>query len=261
VWNSQVLRAGATVLPTDHGRDLLLPKTASHPAAGTIVSEGAAIGENDPVFGAGTLHRYKWASLIQVTNELLQDTEIDLLGYLAAIIGRQLGNGMGAHFTTGTGSSQPTGFVKTGGTVVTGGTGQSGIATASELIDVYYNLSEPYRENAKWFLSNTAAKGIRKLTASTSGLFQWTNGLDAAPDSLFGMPVFTDPNMPAAAVNGTSVAFGDFSAYHVRLTPLSFERSDDFAYGNDIVTFRAKVRADGLNLDSGAFSFYVGGTS
>ena len=32
-------------------KSLLLPKTTTHPLQGTIVSEAAAIGETDPVFG------------------------------------------------------------------------------------------------------------------------------------------------------------------------------------------------------------------
>jgi hypothetical protein len=45
------------------------------------------------------------------------------------------------------------------------------------------------------------------------------------------------------------------------MTPLRLERSEDFAFDRDISTWRVAIRADGLSIDSNAFSFYVGGTS
>jgi HK97 family phage major capsid protein len=52
--------------------------------------------------------------------------------------------------------------------------------------------------------------------------------------------------MPAYGSGATSMAFGDFSQYFVRLIGgVRFERSDDFAFNTDLVTFRAIVRADG----------------
>jgi HK97 family phage major capsid protein len=92
-------------------------------------------------------------------------------------------------------------------------------------------------------------------------VFQWTDGLSAAPDQLFGRLVYTDSGMPATAVSGTSIAFGDWSALKVRMTGLTFTRSDDYAFATDIVTFRATTRADGTLIDSNAIGVYKGGTA
>jgi HK97 family phage major capsid protein len=57
-----------------------------------------------------------------------------------------------------------------------------------------------------------------------------------------------------------SVLFGDFSQYFVRLVGgIRFERSDDFQFGNDLVTFRALIRGDGNLADANAIKGFQGG--
>ncbi len=66
--------------------------------------------------------------------------------------------------------------------------------------------------------------------------------------------------MPAQVTSAKSILFGDFSQYFVRLVGgVRFERSDDFAFGTDLVTFRAILRGDGTLVDTtGAVKYYQG---
>ena len=56
------------------------------------------------------------------------------------------------------------------------------------------------------------------------------------------------------------MAFGDFSTYFVRqVNGVRFERSDDYAFNTDLVTFRALLRGDGLTVDqTGAIKVFTG---
>jgi HK97 family phage major capsid protein len=104
---------------------------------------------------------------------------------------------------------------------------------------------------------------VRKLKDSQNQ-YLWQPGLQVgAPDVLLGKPVYTDPNVAAVATSAKSVIFGDISAYYVRIAGgVRFERSDDFAFQNDLVTFRAIVRGDGILADqTGAVKVFVGGAS
>ncbi len=78
-----------------------------------------------------------------------------------------------------------------------------------------------------------------------------------------GKPVLTDPNMPAVATTGKSVLFGDFSQFFIRLAGgVRFERSDDYAFNTDLVTFRALMRADSSLVDlTGAIKYFAGAAS
>jgi HK97 family phage major capsid protein len=66
--------------------------------------------------------------------------------------------------------------------------------------------------------------------------------------------------MAAVGTSAKSVLFGDMSQYFVRLAGgVRFERSDEFAFDSDLVTFRALMRADGALVDlTGAVKYFAG---
>lgn len=258
---SGVLNAGPMVLQTASGEQIQVPKTTSHSTA-ALISEAGTLTESDPAFGQVPLDAYKYAFSVQVSTELVTDTSVDLLGYLAMQAGRACGNALGAHLVTGTGSSQPNGVVTAATTGVTGGTGVAGAFTADNLVDLFYSVIAPYRNSKScgWLMKDQTLGAVRKLK-DTTNQYIWQPSYQAgAPDVLLGKPVFTDPNVAAPAVNAKSVVFGDFAQYYVRLAGgFRFERSDEFAFQNDLVTFRAILRGDGDLVDTtGAVKVFVG---
>ncbi|WP_060952399.1 phage major capsid protein [Streptomyces hygroscopicus] len=258
---SGVMMAGPTVLNTASGESIEVPVTTAHSTA-AITAEAAPISESDPAFGKRTLGAYKYGVLLQASSELLTDTGVDLEGYLSMQAGRALGNALGAHLVTGTGSSQPTGIVTSASTGKTGGTGAAGAFTADDLIDLFYSVISPYRNSPScgWLMRDATMGAARKLK-DQQGQYLWQPSLQiGVPDTLLGKPVYTDPNMAAVAASAKSVVFGDFSAYFVRMAGgVRFERSDDYAFNTDLTTFRAIIRADGLTVDqTGALKVFAG---
>src|SRR5690606_29818910 len=124
----------------------------------------------------GTLSAYKYPKLVQVSTEILQDTGIDLLGYLARSFGRALGNGSGRDLVVGTGADQPHGVITGGSAMVTGGTGVSGVPTADELIRLFYAVKEPYAVNGEWLVRRATVGSIRRLKDS-DGQYLWQPSL------------------------------------------------------------------------------------
>jgi HK97 family phage major capsid protein len=261
IETSAILQTNPTVLNTSSGESIQVPKTTAH-SSGAIVTEGSAIGASDPAFGQITLGAFKYGCLIQVSRELLNDTGVDLEGYLSMQAGRALGNAFGAHMVTGTGTGQPRGVVTDATVGVTGGTGVTGAFTADNLIDLFYSVIAPYRasSSAYWVTKDSSLASIRKLK-DTTNQYIWQPSLQAgAPDLLLGKALVTDPNVAAPAVNAKSVIFGDMSQYFVRMAGgVRFERSDDFAFNTDLVTFRCLLRADAALVDlTGAVKVFVG---
>lgn len=261
---SAILSAGPTVLETSGGETIEVPITTAHGSA-AIVAEAGALAENDPTFGKRSLGAYKYGDMIQLARELVDDTGVDLLGYVARQAGWAVGNAFGAHLVTGTGSSQPAGIVTNATLGVTGGTGVVGAFTADNLIDLYHSVIAPYRRSPScaWLMRDATLASLRKLK-DTTNQYLWQPGLTlGAPDTLLGKPVYTDPNVAAVALSAKSVLFGDISRYFVRLAGgVRFERSDDYAFGNDLVSFRCIVRGDGLLVDqTGAIKYFAGGAT
>lgn len=262
VQASGIRRAGATVLTTDKGETIQVPKTTSFSTA-SIVAEAGAIGESDPQFAQASLGSYKYAFITDASSELITDSAVDLVSFLAKQGGRALGLGSDAHFVTGNGTTQPQGVADAATVGVTGGTGVTGAFTADNLIDLYYSVIEPYRVVSTWMLRDAALAAARKLKDSTNQ-YLWAPGLQAGePGTLLGRPVVADQNVAAPAVSARSVLFGDFSAYFIRdVSGVRVERSDHARWDNDLVSFRFILRTDGDLIDTtGAIKAFVGGAS
>lgn len=249
---SGVMQAGPTVLNTAGGESLQIPKTTGHSTAASA-AQASTLPSSDPTFGLATLSSYKYGVLLQVARELVDDSGVDLIGYLAMQAGRAIGNKFGSDLVTGTGTSQPTGFMTSATIGITGTTtGKSGAAQYADLVDLEYSVIAPYRQSRScyWIARDATIGGFRKILDGQSRPIWEPSMVLGSPDLLLGKPLVADPFMPAVATGAQSVAFGDFSQFFVRMVgPVRFERSDDFLFGSDLVAFRAVLRGDGVLVD------------
>lgn len=249
----------ATVVNTSGGAPLAVPKTSAHPAA-KLTAEGATIGETDPAFDQVTLGGYKYGSFVMVSRELLEDSGVDLEGYLAQRTAEALGNAFGMHAATGDGVSKPRGYATDATAGVTGGTGAA--PTFDDIVSLYMSILPAYRRRATWLANDATIAELRKLVTTGSGepLLSDPRSTDGTM-TIYGRPVVSDPNLPDIGTGAKSLFFGDFEQYFVRLAGgIRFERSDDYAFQEDMVSFRALMRADGALIDtSGAVKYYTSG--
>jgi HK97 family phage major capsid protein len=254
----------ATVINTQGGENLQIPRTDAYSTA-AIVGEGTAISESDPTFQAfTTLGAFKYSVLFQVSREMIEDTGVDLLGFVARQAGVSLGTAVNKGLTTGTGTVQPWGVVaRAASASVTGGTGVSGAATYENLVDLAYAVNSAYRrQGASWMGNAKAAAMVRKIKDG-SGAYIWQPSFQVGqPDTLLGHPWLENPDMVDPAVNAKSVIFGHMPSYFVRqVRGVDIARSDEFAFSADLVTFRATLRVDGDLPQTGAIKYFVGGTA
>jgi HK97 family phage major capsid protein len=259
---SGVMQTGPTVLNTAGGESLQVPKTTGH-STGASAAQATTLPSSDPAFALATLGAFKYGILLQVARELLDDSGVDLVGYLAMQAGRAIGNKFGADLVTGVGTTQPTGFMTSATIGITGTTtGKGGAAQYADLVDLEYSVIAPYRQSRScyWIAADKTIGGFRKIVDSNGRPIWEPSMVIGSPDLLLGKPLVADPFMPAAATAAQSVAFGDFSQFFVRIVGgVRFERSDDFLFGSDLVAFRAVLRGDGVLVDqTGAIKTYKG---
>jgi HK97 family phage major capsid protein len=269
VETSSLMRAGATVVTTATGEDLVVPKSTGFVTT-NIIAEGASITESDPTLATATLKAFKYANYFEISQELANDTPTNLLDFLARQAALSLGlgaTGYGDDLINGTGSGQPRGLLLDAGTGVTGPTGTGTSlgtqGTANMGTDALWNLvgsvAEPYAEDpsAGFLMRNASNVIVRKLKDSSG---QPVNGLGDRR-SILGYPVYTDPFMPAMANTAESIAFGAMSRYFVRIVNgIRFERSDEFRFQDDLIAFRCILRLDGALIDTGAVKTFVNTT-
>jgi HK97 family phage major capsid protein len=269
VETSSIMRAGATVITTDTGEDLVVPRSTGF-VTSAITAEGASITESDPALSTVTLKAFKYANYFEVSQELANDSPTNLLDFLARQAALSLGlgaTGYGDDLINGVGTTEPRGLLLDAGTGVTGPTGTGTSlgtqGTVAQGTDALWNLigsvAEPYAESdsAAFLMRNASNVIVRKLR-DTSG--QPVNGLTDRR-SILGYPVYVDPFMPAMANTAESIAFGAMDRYFVRIVNgIRFERSDEFRFQNDLVAFRCIVRLDGALIDTNAVKTFVNTT-
>ena len=269
VETSSLMRAGATVVTTETGEDLVVPRSTGF-VTSAITAEGGLITESDPALSTVTLKAFKYANYFEISQELANDTPTNLLDFLARQAALSLGlgaTGYGDDLINGAGTTEPRGLLLDAAAGVTGpagtGTTLGTQGTLNQGTDALWNLvgsvAEPYAESpsAAFIMRNASNVVVRKLR-DTSG--QPVNGLTDRR-SILGYPVYVDPFMPAMANTAESIVFGDMSKYFIRIVNgVRFEQSDEFRFQDDLIAFRCILRLDGALVDTGAVKTFVNTT-
>ena len=254
----------STVLNTASGENLQIPSLAQYSTA-AITGEGTAISESDPVFNSFiTLGAYKYSFLVQLSTELIEDSGVDILSFLATQVGNELGFRVNDGLTTGSGTNAPKGIVAAAGSGVTGSTAVSGQFTADNLISLVYSVDTAGRRLAgSGFQMNSSSIAKMRSLKDTAGNYVFSPALNAdANDLLLGYPVFENPAMASTGSAAKSVIFGHLPSYFVRqVGGIKLDRSDDFAFNTGLVTFRATMRVDGNLPQTSHVKHFIGSAS
>ena len=254
------------LLNTNSGNDIKVPVESTR-MAGTAVAEGAQFAVSDPTFANITLRAHKIGTLVVASRELVEDTGIDLQGFLGAQIGIALGTAANNLLTNGTGTVQPNGIINAAGTVAgrTGGTGVTGSFTGDDLIALMHSVDSLYtaQPGAGFLMSRSTLGAARALKGAEGYLFQPFAGV-GTPGELLGFPVYENPYVPAVGTAAKSVMFGHIGAYITRVVGgIEIVRSDEAYFLTDQIAWRASIRLDG-DLGGGradAVKYFQGGAS
>ena len=240
-----IFRQLATIITTSSG-DRKIPVVATKGSASWVDEEGA-IPEADDAFGQVSIGAYKLATIIKVSEELINDSVFNLEQYIAKEFGRRIGVKEEEAFFIGDGTGKPTGiFNATGGAGVGVTTASASAITIDEIMDLFYSLKSPYRKNAAFVTNDATIKAIRKLKDG-NGQYLWQPALTAStPDTVLGRPVHTSVFVPEIKAGAKTVAFGDLSYYWVAdRQGRSFKRLNELFATTGQVGFLASQRVDG----------------
>jgi HK97 family phage major capsid protein len=246
----------AQVITTDTGAPLQWPTMNDTAQVGALLAENTQFAEQDVAVGTATLDAYVYYSkLTRASLQLVQDSAFDVESTVRDAHAERVGRITNQHFTTGTGTNQPDGIV----TGAASGVTAAGVAaiTADELIDLVHSVDPAYRRSprARWMLSDTALKSIRKLK-SNDNQYLWQPGLqDGVGSNLLGYPYEINVDMAVPATGVKSVLFGDFFAgYVIRIVrgiqTITFsERYLDYLQ----VAWASYARMDGTTQNTSAY--------
>lgn len=237
-----VMRKLANTLTLTADRKIVL--AASYGAAEWIDKNGA-YPKVDDTFDTVTIGNHKLGKIIQVSEELLHDSEFDITGLISTSFARSFAEAEENAFINGDGNGKPTGVLTSAQTGAT--TAASTAITADELLDLFYSLKPGYRQNATFLMSDSTEKILRKLKNATTGDYMWQPGLTSSQsNTLLGRPVAVSDYMPAVAAGAKAIAFGDFSQYNIKDTlGMQMQVLDQLYAENGQVGFKGNERTDG----------------
>ena len=258
------MRDVSTILRTGSGNPLSFPGSDGTSEVGELIAENTTATGADPSFTTVSLAAYKFSSkIVAVPFELLQDSQIDIEGFINGRLITRLGRSTNSYFTTGTGSAQPFGVVTQSTSGKVGTTGQTLTVIFDDLVDLVHSVDVAYRTpGCKWMMNDASVKVIRKLKDSQNRpiYLPGDGGLAGGMSmSLLGYDIKVNNDIAVMAANAKSILFGDFSKYYVRdVMDASMFRFTDSAYAKlGQVGFLMWMRAGGNLLDTAAVKYYA----
>jgi HK97 family phage major capsid protein len=237
----------ARLLTTGSGETMEWPVKNGRPTA-SQVSENTAYGKSDESWSKTSVGAYKYGVIVEATNEIIDDSQLDILGILAQDAGEAVADKVMADLMVGNGTGKPWGWI----TRSTGAVNAANLAgvTTDNLIDLQHSILRPYRKNAVFMTSDSAVQSLRKLK-DTTGNYIWQPSLQAgAPDTILGTSIMTDPNIVTSGAGAKVLVYGDPSKYLIRqVKNLRVVRSDEYGYDRDVVAFKVSWRGSGDLFD------------
>ena len=239
-----IFRKLAHVISTGSG-ERKIPIVASKGTAAWI-DEEAQYPESDDAFGMVSIGAYKLATMIKVSEELLNDSVFDVPAYIAKEFARRIGAAEEEAFFTGDGKGKPTGILAATGAEVGVTAAAANAITMDEVMDLFYSLRAPYRRNAVFIMNDSSVKALRKLKTQ-NGDYIWQPSVQVGePDKLLGRPIYTSSYMPALEAGAKGILFGDLGYYWVAdRQGRSFKRLNELYAPTGQVGFLSSERVDG----------------
>lgn len=249
-----------SVIRTATGNQMNFPTADATQEEGEIVGQNQGSNNSSTGFGNTSMDVYRYSSkVIALPWELIQDTFIDIEGYINDLLAMRLGRIGSKHLTIGTGTNQPRGIVTAAVLGKAGATGSVNSVGYDDLVDTEHSVDPIYRgmPGVGWMFHDNTLKTVRKIKDGNGrpifvpGYETGTPG--GAPDSLMGRPIVINQDMPAMAANAKSILFGAFKKYiHRRVMDLTIFRMTDSVFTvNGQVGFIAFNRQGGNLVDAG----------
>ncbi len=240
-----IFRQFAHVIRTSTG-DRKIPVVASKGKAQWIEEE-AQYPESDDSFGQVNIGAFKLATMVKISDELLNDSVFDMPSYIAREFARRIGAAEEEAFFTGNGSGKPTGILaESGGADVGVTAAKADAVTFDEVMDLFYSLRAPYRRKAVFFMHDGTVKALRKLKNGNGDYIWQPSPVLGNPDTILGRPVYTSSFMPELKTGNKSILFGDLSYYWIAdREGRSFKRLNELFAATGQVGFLASERVDG----------------
>ena len=248
-FNPFIDPAIVTVVRTSTGNNIQFPRVTALGTAGSV-AEAGTIGESDGTLSALSLTPVKYATIIQVTEELAEDAAFDLSAMIADKCGAEVAVAHGAFAGTAVAAA-----ASVGGT----GSGTASVnPTFTDLAKLKASVNQAYRRAPKagWLMNDTTL-GVVTGLVDTAGQPIFRPGDANAPDRLLGAPIYSAALIDLTDDTAGAILFGDLGQIYTALVGgVRVEVSREFAWNLGLISYKVEVRgATGLAQASAVKSY------
>lgn len=205
-----------TVLPMSVDQ-MYVPAELTLASVAWTTPETGQISAGEPTFSQVSLAVKRLDGLATITNELLNDTAVDISGILSEQFGYAVAYELDNQILSGTGS--PVSGLTTaacGYSVVLGSTSTNFSAmTADNFSDAIYTLTSGDTLNARFIINRIGLNYIRKLK-NTYGEYIFAEPGAGVPGTIWEYPYFMSEKITnTSAVSTAFAVFGNFKKYYI----------------------------------------------
>ena len=154
---------------------------------------------------------HKLGVLTKLTNELIEDSPYDVECLVRDLFVIKMKRKEEEAFFKGNGKHKPLGIIHQAQVGVT--SENKGVISFDDVIDLYYSLKIPYRNNAVWLMSEEACSELKKFKTH-SGFYLWDK-VTGKPNLFLGKPVYTTTQLGVIESGSKPILFGDFSYFWI----------------------------------------------
>ena len=205
--------------------------------------EAGAKTETEPDFKQLELVAHKLAGYTQASDELLADSAVGLDALLRGLFAGAVRFRRDYAYLRGTGIGQPLGVLNSGALLTTARDVANQVS-ANDLHSMMSLFLPTSMDNAVWVISQTCMEFILAIGDGTN--YIWAdNARERMPLRLYGIPVVWSEKVPNLGTTG-DVLLADFNYYYIyNRGGLAIDMSRDYAFVNDLTTWRFVFRTDG----------------
>ena len=190
------------------------------------------------------------------SQDLLDDSEIDMEAWLTGEIETEFSRQEGIAFVAGDGSNKPFGVLSyvTGGSaddrhpwgaILTRNSGAAADLTADQVSNIVYDLPAMYSPNAKWFMNRKTMAKVRLLQDAQKRYLWQPSYQVGQPSTLLGASIVDVPDMPDVAAGALPILFGDMRETYLVIDRIGFRVLRDPYTNKPYISFYCTKRVGG----------------
>jgi HK97 family phage major capsid protein len=201
--------ANVNIIPASTGNTQTWPKRNTTARKGRLIGELVEETKNSVVYSNVEMVFYKFSSdVLLLSWDLINDSLLNMESEVMDINGESLARVVNDYLTTGTGSSQPYGFIPGGTVGIT--TASATAITLAELITLQGKLNPAYRgADDMWYFTDNTLTNLRKMVDSNGQPLIQRDFRSGAPDTILGKPYAICPEMVDQAATTKFIAYAN----------------------------------------------------